>query len=226
VENKINLKQNYKNQTMAQSRNTKKLFNYAYGIGASIVILGALFKIQHWTGGGTMLSVGMIVEALVFFVSAFDSVEEDLDWSLVYPELSGGKDREKDRKEARESQSLLSKKLDDMLKDAKLDVGLMQSLGESIQNFKGAAENIAPAVDSIAATNKYSEQLSLAAAQMESLNSLYKVQIESSSKQAEVNEQVARNASKLQEQMESLATNLSSLNGVYGGMLSAMAKKN
>jgi len=211
---------------MAQSRNTKKLFNYAYGIGASIVILGALFKIQHWTGGGTMLSIGMIVEALVFFVSAFDSVEEDLDWSLVYPELSGGQDRDKDRKDARESQSLLSQKLDTMLKEAKLDAGLMQSLGDSIQNFKGAAENIAPAVDSIAATNRYSEQMSMAAAQMESLNSLYKVQLESSSRQTEINEQVVVNSEKLKEQMESLATNLSSLNGVYGGMLSAMSKNN
>jgi len=211
---------------MAQTRNTKKLFNYAYGIGASIVILGALFKIQHWAGGGAMLSIGMIVEAIVFFVSAFDSVDEDLDWSLVYPELSIGQDRDKDRKEAREVQSLLSQKLDTMLKDAKLDAGLMQSLGESIQNFKGAAENIAPAVDSIAATNRYSEQMSMAAAQMESLNSLYKVQLENSSRQTEINDQVANNAEKLKEQMESLATNLSSLNGVYGGMLSAMSTKN
>jgi len=211
---------------MAQTRNTKKLFNYAYGIGASIVILGALFKIQHWSGGGTMLSVGMIVEALVFFVSAFDSVDEDLDWSLVYPELGLSADRDKDRNEARESQSLLSQKLDDMLKEAKLDAGLMQSLGESIQNFKGAAENIAPAIDSIAATNRYSEQMSMAAAQMESLNSLYKVQLDSSSRQAEINDQVVINSQKLKEQMESLAANLSSLNGVYGGMLSAMSKSN
>lgn len=211
---------------MAQSRNTKKLFNYAYGIGASIVILGALFKIQHWPFGGEMLTIGMAVEALVFFISAFDSVEDDLDWSLVYPELESGQERDKDREDARESQSLLSKKLDDMLKEAKLDAGLMQSLGESLQNFKGAAENIAPAVDSISATNKYSEQLALAAAQMESLNSLYKVQVESASKQAEVNQQVAENAGKLKEQMESLTTNLSSLNGVYGGMLSAMSTKN
>ena len=211
---------------MAQTRNTKKIFNYAYGIGASIVILGALFKIQHWTGGGMMLSIGMIVEAIVFFVSAFDSVEDDLDWALVYPELGDGNLRDKDKAEAREAQSLLSQKLDVMLKEAKLDVGLMQSLGESIQNFKGAAENIAPAIDSIAATNKYSEQLSLAATQMESLNSLYKVQLDSSSRQAEINEQVADNATKLKEQMESLATNLSSLNGVYGGMLSAMSNKN
>ncbi|WP_456377605.1 type IX secretion system motor protein PorL/GldL [Lutibacter sp.] len=211
---------------MAQTRNTKKLFNYAYGIGAAIVILGALFKIQHWPYGGLMLTIGMAVEAMVFFVSAFDSVEEDLDWSLVYPELAGGQDRDKDRNDAREVQSLLSQKLDDMLKEAKLDAGLMQSLGESIQNFKGAAENIAPAIDSIAATNKYSEQMSMAAAQMESLNSLYKVQLESSSRQAEINEQVVVNSQKLKEQMESLATNLSSLNGVYGGMLSAMSTKN
>jgi gliding motility-associated protein GldL len=211
---------------MAQSKNRKKLFNYAYGIGASIVILGALFKIQHWTGGSEMLTIGMVVEAIVFFISAFDSVEEDLDWTLIYPELAGGDRREKESGQVKEVQGLLSQKLDDMLRDAKLDSGLMQSLSESIQNFKGAAENIAPAVNSIAATNKYSEQMFLAAAQMESLNSLYKVQVESTSKQAEINLQVTENATRLKEQMESLATNLSSLNGVYGGMLSAMSIKN
>jgi len=211
---------------MAQSINKKKFFNYAYGIGASIVILGALFKIQHWPFGSEMLTIGMAVEALVFFLSAFESVEEDLDWSLVYPELSAGQDRDQDRKDAREVQSLLSQKLDVMLKEAKLDAGLMESLGESLQNFKGAADNIAPAVNSIAATNKYSEQLALAAAQMESLNSLYKVQLESSSRQADINDQVVENAQNLKEQMEAMATNLSSLNDVYGGMLSAMSKKN
>ncbi len=215
---------------MAQSKNTKKLFNMAYGLGASVVIIGALFKLTHFhigfLTGNVMLALGLVTEAAIFAISAFEPVDDDLDWSLVYPELGGGQDRDKDRKEARESQSLLSQKLDSMLKEAKLDAGLMQSLGESIQNFKGAADNIAPAVDSIAATNRYSEQMSLAAAQMESLNSLYKVQLESSSRQAEINDQVVINSEKLKEQMESLATNLSSLNGVYGGMLSAMSKKN
>ena len=201
---------------MAQSKNTKKLFNMAYGLGASVVIIGALFKLTHFhigfLTGNVMLALGLVTEALIFAISAFEPVDDDLDWSLVYPELGGGQDRDKDRKEARESQSLLSQKLDSMLKEAKLDAGLMQSLGESIQNFKGAADNIAPAVDSIAATNRYSEQMSLAAAQMESLNSLYKVQLESSSRQAEINDQVVINSEKLKEQMESLATNLSSLN--------------
>lgn len=202
----------------------------AYGLGASIVIIGALFKLTHFhigfLTGGVMLAIGLITEAIIFAISAFEPVDDDLDWSLVYPELAGGSLRDRDRAEATETQGLLSQKLDDMLKEAKLDAGLMKSLGDSIQNFKGAADNIAPAIDSIAATNKYSEQLSLAAAQMESLNSLYKVQLDSSSRQAEINEQVTVNAGKLKEQMESLATNLSSLNGVYGGMLSAMSTKN
>ena len=142
---------------MAQSKNTKKLFNMAYGLGASVVIIGALFKLTHFhigfLTGGVMLAIGLITEAIIFAISAFEPIEEDLDWALVYPELAGGNQRDKDRKDAVQAQGLLSQKLDDMLKEAKLDAGLMSSLGESIQNFKGAAENIAPAVDSIAATN-------------------------------------------------------------------------
>ena len=111
-----------------------------------------------------------------------------------------------------------------MLKGAKIDSELMNSLGDSIRSFEGAAKGIAPTAEAMSSTKKYSEEMSLAAAQMESLNNLYKVQVESTGRQAEINEQVAANAGKLKEQMESLATNLSSLNGVYGGMLSAMSK--
>lgn len=211
---------------MAQSTTKKKLFNYAYGIGAAVVIVGALFKIQHWPYGSEMLTIGMAVEALVFFLSAFEPVDEDLDWSLVYPELVGADALVNEEKELVDAEGMLSQKLDTMLKDAKLDAELMKSLGDSILNFKGAAENIEPAVNSIAATNKYSEQLSLAAVQMESLNGLYKLQLESSGKQTEMNDLVTENAEKLKEQMQSLSTNLSSLNGVYGGMLSAMSNKN
>ena len=100
----------------------------------------------------------------------------------------------------------------------------MASLGESIKNFEGAAKGIAPTVDSVAATKKYGEEMTLAAAQMESLNSLYKVQMEAVTRQASINEETVENAAKLKEQMQSLASNLSSLNGVYGGMLSAMSK--
>jgi len=216
---------------MAQSKSTKKLFNMAYGLGASVVIIGALFKILHWEfgplTGGLLLAVGLITEALIFAIAAFEPVEEDLDWSLVYPELAGGQSNGKKKNEAQEAQEaegLLSKKLDNLLKEAGVDAELMESLGSSIKNFEGAAKNLGPTTDAITHTKKYSEELSHAAAQMESLNSLYKVQLESASRQASINEEVVQNAGALKDQMESLASNLSSLNGVYGGMLSAMAK--
>lgn len=212
---------------MAQSRQSKKLFNMAYGLGASIVILGALFKILHWElgplDGGLLLAIGLITEAIIFAISAFEPVDDDLDWSLVYPELAGGVGSEKE--DAKDAQGILSKKLDEMLKEARIDSELMGSLSESIRTFEGAAKGMTPTADAMNATKKYSEEMALAAAQMESLNSLYKVQVESTSRQAEMNEQVAENASQLKQQMEHLASNLSSLNGVYGGMLSAMSNK-
>jgi gliding motility-associated protein GldL len=217
---------------MAQSKATKKLFNMAYGIGASIVIIGALFKILHWElnlgfyklTGGDLLAIGLITEALIFFVSAFEPVEDDLDWSLVYPELAGGQMvGGKSKKEAPEdAQGLLSKKLDEMLKEAKLDGELMTSLGDSMRSFEGAAKGMAPTAEAMSSTKKYSEEMALAAAQMESLNSLYKIQVESSSRQNQANEAITENATKLQEQMAGLTNNLSSLNGVYGNMLGAM----
>ena len=201
------------------------LTNMIYGLGAAIVIIGALFKIQHWPYGSLILTIGMIVEALVFTYSAFERQAGDLDWSLVYPELAGGQMGKKGKKEdPKDAEGILSKKLDDLLKEAKIDEELFSSLGTSIKNFEGAAKNLSPTVDSIQATKKYGEELSLAAAQMESLNSLYKVQMESASRQTSINEEAIENAGKLKEQMQSLASNLSSLNGVYGGMLSAMNK--
>ena len=214
---------------MAQSRTKKKLFNIAYNVGASIVILGALFKLNHisygWFNGTNVLAVGLIAEALIFFFSAFESLEDDLDWSKVYPELATeGLSSEKDRKNAG-ADGMLSQKLDNLLQEAKIDASLMESLGSSMQNFQSAAEGLSAASSSVASTNKYNEEMSKAALQMESLNNLYKIQVENSGKQAELNNEVVENTEKLKEQMAALASNLSSLNGVYGGMLSAMSTK-
>jgi len=215
---------------MAKSNNRKKIMSMFYGLGAAIVIIGALFKIQHISigpiTGGLMLTIGLITEAVIFTISAFEPVEKDLDWSKVYPELAGFETTsQKMKNDLEEESGLLSQKLDNMLKEAKIDSKLMESLGESIKNFEGAARNIKPTADSMESQRKYSEELTLAATHMESLNNLYKVQVESASKQAEANQAVADNAGKLREQMESLTANLDSLNGVYGGMLTAMRPK-
>ncbi len=210
---------------MAKSNTSKKLMNMVYGLGAAVVIIGALFKIMHWPYGDLMLIIGLVTEAGVFVVSAFEPVDSELDWSKVYPELAGEDSQYSDGAVTEEEKGILSQKLDEMLKEARIDSSLMESLGESIRSFEGAAKNLSPTTDGINSQKKYSEELSLAAAQMESLNNLYKNQVESASKQAEINEAVADNAGKLREQMESLTKNLNSLNGVYGGMLSAMQPK-
>lgn len=214
---------------------SKKTMNFSYGMGAAVVIIGALFKITHLEfppifTGNAMLTVGLVVEALIFALSAFEPVEDEqyYKWENVYPQL-----RDKNAapvkianiESSSDAEGMLSKKLDAMLKDAKIDGELMVSLGNSIKNFEGAAKSIMPTADSIASTKKYSEELSMAAAQMESLNSLYKIQLQSASRNAQINEEVLENNVKLKEQMQSLTTNLSSLNNVYGGMLSAMNNK-
>ena len=205
----------------------KKTMNFAYGMGAAVVILGALFKLMHWPGAGIMLIIGLGTEAFIFGLSAFEVPENDLDWSLVYPELAGGDAKAKSTKKENpeEAQGLLSQKLDNLLKEAKIDGELMTSLGNSIKNFEGAAKGIAPTVDAIASQTKYAEQMVSAATSLEALNNLYKAQIDGAQKNAEANAEIAENASKLKEQMQSMTSNISSLNAVYGGMLTAMQNK-
>ncbi|GIM51273.1 gliding motility protein GldL [Capnocytophaga cynodegmi] len=217
------------------NKGRKKIFNAVYSLGASVVILGALFKLTHWSlgplNGTVLLAVGLITEAIIFFIAAFEPVEEEYDWSLVYPELAGGMARqgiaksapvqEKEDKLLKES---LSEKLDGILAEAKVDANLMRTLGKSIENFAGAAKEITPVANSMAATHKYGEELSLAATQLESLNSLYKLQLERTENQVTAQAGVVDNLNSLNEQMLSFKNNLKSLNTVYGGMLSAMGK--
>ena len=208
-----------------------KVMNFAYGMGAAIVIIGALFKIAHFEFGpltGTvMLTIGLVTEALIFAISAFEPPAKEIDWSLVYPELAGGEAKQRDSKkeDPKEAQGLLSQKLDNLLKEAKIDGELMASLGNSIKNFEGAAKAISPTVDSVASTKKYAEEMTKAATQLETLNGLYQVQLQSAERNAAINNEVAENNLKLKDQMQSLTSNLSSLNNVYGGMLSAISNR-
>ena len=206
----------------------KKVMNFAYGMGAAVVIVGALFKLMHWPGAGPMLIIGLLTEAAIFGLSAFEPVENELDWTLVYPELAGGEAKKRDAKKAEnptEAQGLLSQKLDNLLKDAKIDGELMSSLSNSIKNFEGAAKNIAPTVDAIASQKKYADEMVSAANSLEALNNLYKAQLDGAQRNAEANQQIAENAAKLKEQMQSMTSNIASLNAVYGGMLSAMQNR-
>lgn len=204
---------------------SKKQMNFVYGMGAAVVIVGALFKIEHFPGATYLLIIGLCTEAFIFALSAFEDVEEEYDWALVYPELAGGAPAAKKAMTQSDDDESLSKKLDRMLQEANIDAALMSNLATSINNFEAATKNIIPSEDTVSATQKYSEELKLAGVQMESLNGLYKLQLESASRNVEISDQIAENNSALKDEMKSLSTNLSSLNTIYGGMLSAMTNR-
>ena len=111
------------------------------------------------------------------------------------------------------------------MREAKLDSELMSNLGDSIRSFGAAAQSMTPTADALESTKKYGEQISQAASQMEALNGMYQIQMESVNRQSALNEKVAANSEQLKAQMEEMANSLASLNSVYGGMLSAMNKK-
>lgn len=211
--------------------NGKKFKNFMaklYGIGAAIVILGAMFKILHLPGADPMLVIGLTTEAVIFLFSAFEKPHEEYDWSLVYPELAGMEDPDEELMRAGNKLSP-TQELDRMLEDAKIDGELIESLGTGLRNFGEAANKLNETVDAAAATNEYGEQLTMASKNMESLNALYAVQLESSANHMEVQNSIMENlnssienSEKLAGEVSSLATNMAQLNSVYGGMLSAM----
>ena len=206
--------------------NGKRFKNFMaklYGIGAAVVILGALFKIMHWEGANYMLVVGLGTEAVIFFFSAFEKPATDYDWSLVYPELATSDGAER-------SLSVVDQ-LDTALQDGGIDSALIERLGEGMRSLSETAGSLSGTVDAAGATAADSEQLNNAASNMENLNALYAVQLENTTAQVERQNDVmeklggaSANAEGLASQIQNLKGNLETLNSVYGGMLTAMGK--
>ncbi|TVQ76439.1 MAG: gliding motility protein GldL [Flavobacteriales bacterium] len=207
-----------------------------YGIGAAVVILGAMFKILHWPGADIMLIIGLSTESVIFFFSAFEKPASEYDWSLVYPELAGMDDLDEGMNRGGNRgggggmiQSSITGELDAMLEEAKIDSELIQSLGDGLRKFGDSASQLNTALEASTATNEYSEQLKMASKNMESLNALYALQLEGSANHVEaqntlmekLNESMS-NSDRLTTEVNSLVSNISNLNTVYGGMLSAM----
>lgn len=201
-----------------ESKRGKNLMSKLYGWGASVVILGAMFKILHWDGADLMLTLGLTTEAVIFFISGFEKPHSEYDWSLVYPELAGMNDDVRNQSPVQE--------LDNMLVKAKVDSELIQSLGDGLRKVNKAANGIGSVTDIADSTQEYSKQVTEAAKKLENINGLYEAQIRSSVEQTEATKRMAANmtssldnAEQMRVEMEMLKTNLSELNSVYGNML-------
>jgi gliding motility-associated protein GldL len=254
-----------------ESTTFKKIMAKVYGIGAAIVIVGALFKILHWKGADLMLMVGLLTEAFLFTISAFEPLHKETDWSLVYPELAG---MEPNKNKKSNSGTGVSQQLDKMLEEAKIGPELVQSLGnglkslnENVSNLKDlsnaavatdeytnsvkaatnsvtgisssynkAAEAISGLITASEGSREYGTQIDRMTKNLTSLNAVYELEItESNNHLKTINEfvgnlsKVVNNLTETQSETEAfkkeigkLSSNLSSLNNVYGNMLTAM----
>jgi gliding motility-associated protein GldL len=196
-----------------ESKRGKVLLNYAYGWGAAVVIIGALFKIRHLDGADLMLTIGLGTEAVIFFISGFEKPSEDTDWSLVYPELAGGEAKSKSAKVS---------DLDGMMRESGINKNTLERLGEG---FKSLTENVGKMSDisqATVATNEFTKQVREVAGSMAGFS---RNMSEASRVVEEMNHTVGlgTDLKTYQEQIALLNKNLGALNAVYGNMLSAMS---
>jgi len=199
-----------------ESRKFKNIMKFLYGWGGAIVIVGALFKILHLKGADIMLIVGLLTEAVIFFMSAFEPLHTDPDWSLVYPELAMGQG-DQDLDEIPETLGdldddlSLTEQLDTMLADAKIEPDLIESLGAGMRALSDNANQLGEVSGASSATSNYIESLEGASVKMGKLSDAYDSASESLMGLTNAQESGAA----VGEQMNKVSGNLAALNNVY-----------
>ncbi len=165
---------------LVRSKGYKNFMSKLYGWGASAVIIGALFKINHWPGAVPMLILGMGTEAVIFFLSAFEPLHIEWDWSLVYPELAGMKGEEADVSTGKSaSGNGITDELDRMLAEAKIGPELVDRLGRGMENLAESANSLNNMTTAVAATDKFVTNMDVAAEAANDLSEAYKRTTES-----------------------------------------------
>jgi gliding motility-associated protein GldL len=219
---------------IVQSSGWKSFMAKLYGWGASVVIIGALFKIQHWHGAGTMLTLGLFTEAIIFFFSAFEPLHEDVDWTLVYPELSGIGDEDPGAIGSRDpgykgaigggagGGSLALSKFDELLEKADITPDLFQKLGVGMKKLSDATSNINAMGDVTNASNRYMNTVNAANDSLSRLSDTYQATAKvlgdtntNYNRVAETFSVIENGGKSYQQQLETLNKNLSALNAVY-----------
>ena len=180
-----------------------------YGIGASIVILGALFKINHYPGADLMLVIGLTTEAIIFFFSAFEPKHKEPDWAKVYPELA--EDYDGAGLVAESSNGSVSKQLDHLLESAKIGPELIDSLGKGFNNLSTSVDKMSDLSDAAVATDEYTQNVKSASQSLVDMNRSYGATVEAMSEMTTASE----DARQYHEQVQNVTKNLGALNAVY-----------
>lgn len=183
-----------------------------YGIGASVVIVGAMFKILHLPGADLMLVVGLTTEAVIFFFSAFEPKHIDPDWSKVYPELSEDYDGSTAiARRSGEGNGSVTKKLDHMLESAKIGPELIESLGKGMRSLSDSAVKISAVGNASLATEEYANNVKAASKSLLEMNKSYASTVTAMAEMADA----SKDAKEYHAQVQSVTKNLGALNAVY-----------
>ena len=193
---------------IVRSKGYKNFMSKLYGIGASLVILGALFKILHLQGANIMLMVGMGTEAIIFFFSAFEPLHVEYNWALVYPELAMGEDVQDvvSDKKRKPSGLTVTQDLDNMLSEAKIGPELIESLASGMRNLGENASKLSGVADAAVATDSYVSNLTKASESVRTLVSVYDKTSEAMSKDMNVSENYLNNVTKAANAVGQLAS--------------------
>ena len=223
---------------LVQSSGWKNFIAKLYGLGASVVIIGALFKIQHWPFATEMLTLGLCTESIIFFFSAFEPLHEEVDWSLVYPELAGIPEEGSELPPSSHGKhpgggtqvigggggagSAALAKFDEMLEKAEITPDLFQKLGVGMKKLSEATANMNAMGDVSAASTKYMSTIKNADESLGKLADSYQTTTKVINETGSNYKNIADSLSVIelggksyQQQLESLNKNLSALNTAY-----------
>ena len=199
--------------SVIESRQFKYTKNLILGCGASVVMVGALFKILHWSGADLMLMVGMFTEAFIFALLGLLPPEPTYYWEKIYPNLDEAPDHEhkKRTKALGAGKGTISQQLDKMLEDAKVETQLIERLGTNLQKFGENLEKMNDVVDAGAATNEYSARAKEATVALTEMQRAY---TDAASAVSELSK-VSQDTKGYHEQVQLVSKNLAALNAVY-----------
>ena len=201
-----------------ESKTWKNIMKYVYGLGAAVVIMGALFKIMHWPGASLMLIVGLSTEAVIFVMSVLEPVHLDSDWSRVFPELADTEGEGVDEvegvglydliKAGSEEPGSKADKLADKLGEAGIDNALIGRLKDGMSNLADNASSLGSMASATGATDQYVTSLQNASSSLDSLADQYK---ESATSIAAISGE----GNNFGPEMERLSSNIAALNSTY-----------
>ncbi len=152
-----------------KTKRWKVFMGYVYGWGASIVLIGALFKLEHLPYSGYILAVGLLTEAFIFFISAFEPPMEIPDWGKVYPELK--EDYEMIDFDELEKDDA-SSQFNNLLKNSDITPELITKVSKGLNDLSNTARGISDISTATLATDLYVKNLGSAS---ESMNTLAEI---------------------------------------------------